>query len=231
MNASTSEAKSALPTPLSAAQLHRMQNVENPVNTGDNTNSLSQRDLGDLPEESAVDARERTATAPTGNTAQLHIPSQGTSHKFFGQQRARKALKHEDITTAKSKAPRTLSFKSHRTTRSEKHKLLKRNKSVDSGHASKEIRPKVAESDVNDFVKVEKVKGDRASLQHAGSLNQGRLIVILQVNEELVITFSFTVRSIQVNHECYKDVCDVYCLANNQSRVRMAKIKCKSRQS
>ncbi|XP_078381064.1 UV radiation resistance-associated gene protein-like [Oculina patagonica] len=173
MNASTSEAKSPLPTPLSAAQINRMQNVENPVNTGENSNSTSQRDLGDLPEESAVDARERTATAPTGNTAQLHIPSQGTSHKFLGQQRARKAIKHDDISTTKSKNPRTLSFKSHRDTSSGRHKLLKRHKSVDSERASKGTRSKVAESvDINDFVKVEMVKGDRACLQHAGSLNQ-----------------------------------------------------------
>lgn len=175
MNASTSEAKSALPSPLSAAQLIRMQNAEIPVNKGDNSNSISQRNLGDLPEEGPVDARERTATAPPGDRAHLHLPSQGTSHKFLEQHRVKKALKHEDVTTTKSKTPRTLSFKSHRNTSSEKHKLLKRNKSVDTGRTSKGTKPKVAESSINDFIKVE-AKDIPADLQIAGRLNQGKLM-------------------------------------------------------
>ena len=173
MNASKSEAKSALPSPLSAPQLNQMQNVENTAITSHSSNSVSLSNLGDLPEESAVDPRERTATAPAGDSTQLRIPSQGTSHRFLEQQRVKKALKHEDITTVQGKPPRTLSFKTRKNTNSEKHKLLKRNKSVDSGRTNTGARPKVTESTVdNDFVKV-----DRPSLQHAGSLNQGELII------------------------------------------------------
>lgn len=172
MNASTSEAKSALPSPLSAPQLNQMQNVENTANTSDSSNSVSLSSLDEVPEESAVDPRERTATAPAGDSTQLRIPSQGTSHKFLEQQRVKKALKHEDITTAQGKSHRTLSFKTRKNTNSEKHKLLKRNKSVESGRTNTGARPKVAESTINDFVKV-----DGASLQHAGSLNQGELVI------------------------------------------------------
>lgn len=173
MNASTSDAKSAAPTPLSAAQLNQTQNEENPVIKGDNSNSLSQRNLGDLPEEATVDQRERTFSAPPGDAAQLHIPSQGTSHKFLEQQRIRKAVKHEDVSTTKTKAPRTLSFKSHKNTSSERHKLLRRNKSVDGSRLGKGARPKVAESTVNDLRRVDGKSG-RPSLQKAASLNQGK---------------------------------------------------------
>ncbi|XP_020604811.1 uncharacterized protein LOC110043673 [Orbicella faveolata] len=172
MNASTSDAKSAAPTPVTAAQLNQMQNVENPGNKGDNSNSLSQRSLGDLPEETiAVDQTDRPVSAPPVDTAQLHIPSQGTSHKFLEQQRIRKAIKHEDDVSVNAKAPRTLSFKSRKNTSSERHKLLRRNKSVDGSHVGKGARPKVAESTVNDWIKVD-VKRDRPSLEKASSLNQ-----------------------------------------------------------
>ena len=174
MNASTSDAKSAAPTPMTAAQLNQMQNVENPGNKGDNSNSLSQRSLGDLPEETiAVDQTDGPVSAPPVDTAQLHIPSQGTSHKFLEQQRIRKAIKHEDDVSVNAKAPRTLSFKSRKNTSSERHKLLRRNKSVDGSHVGKGARPKVAESTVNDWIKVD-VKRDRPSLEKASSLNQGK---------------------------------------------------------
>jgi len=172
MNASTSDAKSAAPTPVTAAQLNQMQNVENPGNKGDNSNSLSQRSLGDLPEETiAVDQTDGPVSAPPVDTAQLHIPSQGTSHKFLEQQRIRKAIKHEDDVSVNAKAPRTLSFKSRKNTSSERNKLLRRNKSVDGSHVGKGARPKVAESTVNDWIKVD-VKRDRPSLEKASSLNQ-----------------------------------------------------------
>lgn len=166
MNASTSDAKSAAPTPVTSAQLNQMHNVENPDIKGDNLNSLSQRSLGDLPEETV-------ASAPPVDTAQLHIPSQGTSHKFLEQQRIRKAIKHEDDVNVNAKVPRTLSLKSRKNTSSERHKLLRRNKSVDGSLAGKGARPKVAESSLNDWIKVD-VKSDRPSLQNAPSLNQGK---------------------------------------------------------
>lgn len=174
MNASTSDAKSAAPTPVTSAQLNQMHNVENPDIKGDNLNSLSQRSLGDLPEETvAVDQTDRPASAPPVDTAQLHIPSQGTSHKFLEQQRIRKAIKHEDDVNVNAKVPRTLSLKSRKNTSSERHKLLRRNKSVDGSLAGKGARPKVAESSLNDWIKVD-VKSDRPSLQNAPSLNQGK---------------------------------------------------------
>lgn len=174
MNASTSDAKSAAPTPVTSAQLNQMHNVENPDIKGDNLNSLSQRSLGDLPEETvAVDQTDRPVSAPPVDTAQLHIPSQGTSHKFLEQQRIRKAIKHEDDVNVNAKVPRTLSLKSRKNTSSERHKLLRRNKSVDGSLAGKGARPKVAESSLNDWIKVD-VKSDRPSLQNARSLNQGK---------------------------------------------------------
>lgn len=174
MNASTSDAKSAAPTPVTSAQLNQMHNVENPDIKGDNLNSLSQRSLGDLPEETvAVDQTDRPASAPPVDTAQLHIPSQGTSHKFLEQQRIRKAIKHEDDVNVNAKVPRTLSLKSRKNTSSERHKLLRRNKSVDGSLGGKGARPKVAESSLNDWIKVD-VKSDRPSLQNAPSLNQGK---------------------------------------------------------
>ena len=174
MNASTSDAKSAVPTPVTAAQLNQMQNVENPVNKGGNSNSPSKRNLGDLPEETAaVDETDRPVSAPPGDIAQLRIPSQGTSHKFLEQQRIRKVIKHEDDVNVKAKGPRTLSFKSRKNTSSERHKLLRRNKSVDESHIRKEARPKVAESIANDWIKVD-VKKDRPSLEKAASLSQGK---------------------------------------------------------
>lgn len=174
MNASTSDAKSAAPTPVTSAQLNQMHNVENPDIKGDNLNSPSQRSLGDLPEETvAVDQTDRPASAPPADTAQLHIPSQGTSHKFLEQQRIRKAIKHEDDVNVNAKVPRTLSLKSRKNTSSERHKLLRRNKSVDGSLAGKGARPKVAESSLNDWIKVD-VKSDRPSLQNARSLNQGK---------------------------------------------------------
>ena len=186
MNASTSDSKSAAPTPLTAAQLNQMQTIENPGNKGDNLNSPSQRSLGDLPEETVavdqtdrpvsvplVDQTDRPVSVPLVDTPQLHIPSQGTSHKFLEQQRIRKAIKHEDEVNVNAKAPRTLSLKSRKNTSSERHKLLRRNKSVDGSLAGKGARPKVAESSLNDWIKVD-VKNDRPSLQKASSLNQGK---------------------------------------------------------
>ena len=174
MNASTSDPKSAAPTPVTAAQLNQMQNVQNPGNKGDNLNSPSQHSLGDLPEETvAVDQTDGAVSAPLVDTAQLHIPSQGTSHKFLEQQRIRKAIKHEDDVNVNAKVPRTLSLKSRKNTSSERHKLLRRNKSVDGSLAGKGARPKVAESSLNNWIKVD-VKNDRSSLQKASSLNQGK---------------------------------------------------------
>ena len=174
MNASTSDPKSAAPTPVTAAQLNQMPNVENPGNKVDNSNAPNRRSLGDLPEETvAVDQTDRPASAPPVGAAQLHIPSQGTSHKFLEQQRIRKAVKHEDDFNVNAKASRTLSFKSRKKTSSERHKLLRRNKSLDGIHAGKGARPKVAENTVNDWIKVD-VKRDRPSLQKASSLNQGK---------------------------------------------------------
>ena len=176
MNASTSDVKSAVQTPVTAAQLNQMQNVENPVSKGANSNSLSQRNLGDLPEETAaMDETDRPVSAPPGDTAQLHIPSQGTSHKFLEQQRIRKVIKHEDDVEVKAKASRTLSFKSRKNTSSERNKLLRRNKSVDGSHSWKGARPKVAESPINDWIKV-----DRPSLQKAASLNQGKIGTLIK---------------------------------------------------
>ena len=174
MNASTSDGKSAAPTPVTAAQLNQVQNVENPGNKGDNLNSPSQRSLGDLPEETvAVDQTDTPVSVPLVDTAQLHIPSQGTSHTFLEQQRIRKAIKHEDDVNVNAKAPRTLSLKSRKNTSSERHKFLRRNKSVDGSLAGKGARPKVAESSLNDWIKVD-VKNDCPSLQKASSLNQGK---------------------------------------------------------
>lgn len=174
MNASTSDGKSAAPTPVTVAQLNQMPNAENAGDKVDSSHSPSRRSLGDLPEETvAVDETDRPASAPPADTTQLHIPSQGTSHKFLEQQRIRKAVKHEDDFNVNAKAPRTLSFKSRKNTSSEKHKLLRRNKSFDGSHSGKGARPKVAESTVNDWIKVD-VKRDCSSLQKASSLNQGK---------------------------------------------------------
>ena len=174
MNASTSDAKSAAPTPVTVAQPDQTQNVENPGNKGDNLNSLSQRSLADLPEETvAVDQTDSAVSALPVDTGQLHIPSQGTSHKFLEQQRIRKAIKHEDDVDVNTKVPRTLSFKSRKNTSSERNKLLRRNKSVEGSYAGKGARPKVAQSIVNDWIRVD-VKNDRPSLQKASSLNQGK---------------------------------------------------------
>ena len=171
MSASTSDVKSTLPTPLSAAQVNRVPNAEIPV-TGEDANSPSQRDLVDLPEKPVLDHRARTVTAPSRDSAQLHIPSQGTSHRFLEQQRSKKASKLEDTSTTKTKPPRTLSLRGHRTSNLEKRKLA-RNNSVDVGSINKGVAPKFTEGTVNDLIKTEE-KGDVPGRQHTGSSNQGK---------------------------------------------------------
>lgn len=201
MNASTAEVKSALPNTLTTAPLQRIKNAELPV-TENTSNSLSQRSLVDLPEEPVVDQRDRTATAPPGDSAQLHIPAQGTTHKFFGQQRVKKTVKHEEITSTKTQSPRTLSFKTNKDTTSQKH-MINRTKSVDGGHLSKGARPKFAESTVNNLVPVVE-KCDIASFQRTGSLNQGKLKYFGDIKVKKVMTLKKVKKLLEVSKKRFK---------------------------
>lgn len=171
MSASTSEAKSAIPEALSAAQVNLVPNTETTVTGEEDSKPPVQHDLVDSPVKPVLDDHGKIATSSSTDSSQLHIPAQGTSHlKFLEQQRSKKATKLDNTKNAKTKPPRTLSLKGQRPSTVEKRKLV-RNNTIDTGTVTKEVASKLAESTVNDVISSEG-KRDISGRQHLESFRQ-----------------------------------------------------------
>lgn len=120
------QTKPVLPAPLSAAQLHQMQNAEIPLKAADISNSLNQRNSSVSAEEDVEDHRQRAATSDDA----LHIPSQGTSRRFLEQKRMKKLHKHQGNAATTSKQQRTFSLKSRGSSTLDQQKLVKSGRDV-----------------------------------------------------------------------------------------------------
>lgn len=163
-------AKPALPAPLSAAQVHQIQTADKPVMAANNSDSLGQRSAVGLLGEDVVDQGQRAVTADST----LHIPSQGTSRRFTGQQRMKKSHKLQGNTMPTSKPHRTFSLKARRSNTLEKPKLVKCD-SVDAGNTKKGVLPNFAENTVNNLFEFEG-KGDfkQSGREDTERLSQGK---------------------------------------------------------